>query len=293
MKVLIYNLFVIALLFSSCGEDAFTSVVELDIPEHQSTLATSFLLSADEEIDSIFIAKSINIVGDTNEIIENAEVRLFKNGNLFEEFEFIDSSNHYFPKNNIPILADGSEYRFEVSALNFATISATQNMPMIATVEDIDYRFDAAIDSYGDITDELVFNLIDDPNEENYYAFEIYRIIEENDLVFEDRIYFDVNSLVYEDAAFDYYVLSDASFNGNTFNARLLIYNWFEAQEGDTFKLVVKSLSYDNYLFQKSLDTYYNSSGNPFAEPSSVYENIENGHGIFRTESQVVFEFQL
>ncbi|WP_410963591.1 DUF4249 family protein, partial [Salmonella sp. SAL4455] len=43
----------------------------------------------------------------------------------------------------------------------------------------------------------------------------------------------------------------------------------------------VLRITEDYFKFVKSYSVYYNSSDNPFAEPSNVYTNVKNGYGIF------------
>ncbi|WP_421873166.1 DUF4249 family protein [Marinoscillum sp.] len=47
------------------------------------------------------------------------------------------------------------------------------------------------------------------------------------------------------------------------------------------------------YAYFKSLENQVNSRENPFSEPILVYNNIENGLGIFASHSSNVDSFRL
>jgi hypothetical protein len=75
----------------------------------------------------------------------------------------------------------------------------------------------------------------------------------------------------------------DKTFNGTTLNfsrqVSLLI--------GDVNKpprylrVYLHSITEDTFRFLKSLNAYYDNGSNPFAEPTRVLGNIENGYGYF------------
>ncbi|KAA3640405.1 MAG: DUF4249 family protein, partial [Bacteroidetes bacterium] len=83
-------------------------------------------------------------------------------------------------------------------------------------------------------------------------------------------------------------VFTDKAFDGNEYTIKGWDYGWWETVE--SFKLELVNLSKDGYLYLRSLEDYYNSEGNPFAQPATVYSNIENGYGIFALGAAEVIE---
>ena len=69
---------------------------------------------------------------------------------------------------------------------------------------------------------------------------------------------------------------------------------WNENADTDR-KLIVRlaNMSKDSYLYLRSLQQYMQARDNPFAEPVVVFDNIENGHGIFRMSNMQLFEIDL
>ena len=82
-------------------------------------------------------------------------------------------------------------------------------------------------------------------------------------------------------------IMKDANFNGRQKQVRFYI-NSYELQDvtgpgGQVYKPYIKvsRITEAQFKFVKSYNVYYNSSDNPFAEPSNVYTNVKNGYGIF------------
>jgi hypothetical protein len=73
-------------------------------------------------------------------------------------------------------------------------------------------------------------------------------------------------------------VLSDQSFNGNTYRVRIQADNYNQ----DTLPtLEVYRLTEDAYRYAVSRYAYENSVDNPFAEPVNVHNNVSEGYGYF------------
>ena len=92
-------------------------------------------------------------------------------------------------------------------------------------------------------------------------------------------------------------MLSDQGINGETYNLKLQHYTVSDADTTDIAGihgyLYLKSVTKDYYWYQRSINNYYNSEGNPFAEPVVIYTNITNGRGIFYGSSADSFRFDI
>ena len=76
---------------------------------------------------------------------------------------------------------------------------------------------------------------------------------------------------------------------------KLGIYQYFGNQGVDLdltafFKITLLSVTRDEYLYQKSLITYSNSSNSLFAEPTLLHTNMDNGLGVFSMMSADTIE---
>ncbi len=301
LKIYLFSFLALLLTFcSSCDEDAFSTVVDIEIPEHQSALAVSSAIHTQDSVWRVLVSKSEPIVGEsTITIIEDATVDILKNGNPFMTLPFNSATNHYEIPLAAPLEADDSVYKIAVSAATFDAVSAEQTMPRSAIIENISFEADGTIDSYGYQTDELSFDIVDQAGAD-YYGIELFYVysFDIGNGEFEegiDQLYMETSDVLIEDLDFGRSkVISDASFDGNKYRVRLTT-NLYSFDDLENKKLVVRinSLTRESYLFQRSLHEFRNSQDNPFAEPVIVFDNIENGHGIFRMENRSVFELEL
>jgi len=58
-------------------------------------------------------------------------------------------------------------------------------------------------------------------------------------------------------------------------------------------EVYVSSITKEAYDFYLSRRRYYDSDGNPFAEPAPVVSNVRNGYGIFGGATDVIYRIQL
>jgi len=80
-------------------------------------------------------------------------------------------------------------------------------------------------------------------------------------------------------------LIKDDLFEDSSYNVELL-FGPDDTTQLD-IKLKIKSISRDKYFFSRSIYAYDSASGNPyFAEPVTVYTNVENGQGIFSIENK-------
>ncbi|MFD2785124.1 DUF4249 domain-containing protein [Hymenobacter rubripertinctus] len=58
-------------------------------------------------------------------------------------------------------------------------------------------------------------------------------------------------------------------------------------------EVIVSSITPDTYRFYQSLGRYYDTDGNPFAEPAPLHSNIRPGYGLFGGATDVVYRIKL
>jgi hypothetical protein len=58
-----------------------------------------------------------------------------------------------------------------------------------------------------------------------------------------------------------------------------------------SFRLRLKTLSEDCFKYVSTNVLQQSTSGDPFAQPTNVHNNIENGYGIFAGYSESIFEY--
>lgn len=268
---------------TSCNENSFSQVVEIDIPPHEPALSVRALFQQNDDRLSLLLTDSRGIIEATPfEVQKEAVVQLFENEQPLPVFSYNTSTSRFTAPIPNGFGQTETVYRLEISAPNFKTIQATQTMPRPISILAGKYTPNGTFSSEGDKVDAIEIEFQDPADEENYYAFSgIQRIAYFNGQdtsYYDSGIYLDSNDPLINFGTGQLLLLSDAAFNGNTYKASMYSYN--ELTEG-VIKIQLLSLSRDTYLYHRSLSNYYDAVDNPFAEPVNVHQNIENGYGIF------------
>lgn len=90
-------------------------------------------------------------------------------------------------------------------------------------------------------------------------------LLSENEIDLGETMYYS-NSMAY----------SDALFNGKSQTFRISV-SYYGGGESTNVELELKSCSEAYYKYKRTLDNYYYTEGDPFAQPVQVFNNIENG----------------
>ena len=292
------------LLLVSCKKDFFDSVVEVDVPTHTPRLTVAAHFNDQANGFIIDIGHSVGILENTPiEAVEDARIELLEDNQvILNSFELLESRNEsnsiYYTEEAINFSADKT-YTLQVNSPKYGQLKGTQQMPTKVLIEDATYEEDGAVDRWGDRGDEVSVQFSDPPNEENYYEVmvnvELQVTMEDSSFVIENYGSWTtpVDPLL-EEVGYKL-MLSDAGIDGTTYNLQLAAFfrdqleyeqmngGWLEDADVElkALNITLLSVSKDYYIFQKSLVNYEDNQDNFFAEPSNVYENIEDGIGIF------------
>lgn len=269
-------------------------IVDIDVPfEHQSLTLNSVFT-----IDSIWTATvtlNRHILDDNNfQTVDNALVI------IYDENAPIDTligmgDGVYKSDNGKPVV--GKQYTIKASAENFKTITSTSLIPPAVPILSVTSEESLNPNEPGK-TYTIKFN--DEPNVDNYYQIfletkreyprvdpatsnltlqgSIVRIqIESADPTLENENLYLGDGILLKDFLFDGKMVefSFKDINGYT-----------SFSNNVTIKLRSLSGDYYNYLTTSQLQRH--TSGDPFAQPVNVYNNIENGFGIFAGYSEFV-----
>ncbi|WP_020569976.1 DUF4249 family protein [Neolewinella persica] len=296
MRTLIYLSLIIVFLASSCDEDSFSQTVDIPIPEHEPLPALTLDLRSGDTIANSVLDLSRGILEEADQTIGNKQVELYRDDVLIAASDPNSQSVRFFDLMlAAPIGTEEATYRLVGKIDGFTEVEATQIMPVIPEFTLISYEPEGAIDIDGFRTDEIILDLEDDPAKEDFYGFRVTNTPRDQISCFinssGDTIVCDTfrNEFVR-----DYYlqspdpllnegtgyglVLSDQSFNGNTYRVRLQADNY---NRDSMPTLVVYRLTEDAYRYAVSRNAYEDSVGNPFAEPVNVHNNVAEGYGYF------------
>ncbi len=260
-KYIVYILF-LSMSLASCN-GFFETVVDLDVPPHESKLAVTAELENTDKGRQIIVSYSVGGLEepDDGQLIDDAQVSI--NGT---DMEYSGTPGIYFLPSDFNFEA-GSEYQLNVSAPGYDSVSAEQVMPDAVPINNFE------------MTDTGMTFYFDDPEGEDYYIVAVY--VEDEDywmslpLHMENSQVDDVgNGIMFKDIMMDsghhsLHVLYDNPFGGET-----------EPVER-TYVAVLKHITEDAYRYKHSLLLNNDAMNNPFAEPVIVHSNIANGYGVF------------
>ena len=297
MKNIIISIFVVSA-FVSCQK-----VLELDEETKTSKLVVNSLFD-DQGRWEVNVSRSLSVLDNGQlSIIDDAIVSIYEGGNLVSNL--IYDGEKYIALGLISSPIAGKEYRVEVSAPNYNSVSSKDICPV--SVPLINVVTDTAINSFneGVVTFDVTFQ--DPGGSDNYYGIglEITRYyIQSNTSGGFDTILSDV----YEPYINSTNPIIDNSGTDNfsqtlTFKDNLIEgerttlsfdYSYYYISSPNEYivsKIKFYSFSEATYNYTKSYEAFRNTDGNPFAEPVQVYTNVENGFGIFGGRSIYELEF--
>lgn len=286
----------------SCKKDRFTQVLEVDLPEHQSILAVTSHLSTQDTTLLSWVSSTLGALeGENFGVYPDAQVQLFKNGNLIQNFNFNSDTKYHEIPNFMGLEAtDLATYTMEVEVDGFDKVTASQKMPFPVAVSNATYTPLGTINEEAEERDEIIIKWNDPSGEENFYMFRAWGELKYNDgdtiIYYPGMVYLDSLDPLIEFGPDYELLINDSSFDGK--EKQVIFYTeelFFEDQLFTLDKLWVEliSISKDKYLYLKSLSAFFDARDNPFAEPVTVHNNFENGTGIFTLESTSRFDIEL
>lgn len=321
-KIIIYSLVIASSLsLISCEKWLNGQVVDFDLPSHTPVLTLYAFWESGEDFLDVRVSESTSIAqNERPEPVENINIKLYKNDQLTDEWSpegsylidtlwyyfdpftndtiyFIDSTFSYATQLSEPIAETTEEYRIEVSATGYETISSKITVPEKANVSQATIERDVPvtgpsydpgipIDPNGDI---IKFTIDDPAGETNYYFLSGEVEYEDDDgNTYTTSFYFDTRNPMFD------YNTGGLTFTDETFDGQQRTFEferWFYEDDikPTRYKISVVSLPKEYNNFFESLDKYWNADGNPFAEPVILYTNVEAGLGLFVIYNPTVF----
>ncbi len=302
MKKIIYLLSIV-LFAAGCYYD-------IDVyhdPDFKPHLAAFSYIEAGQPFN-VFVSKS-DYPGevDSNDIITNAQVEVNTGDGQVLYPDSASKGYYYFSA-----IGD-QDLKITVKAGDMETSSEVVfppvvDLPVITSIA-YDVSWSLQMNNVYSLWYSIKLNvkIADDAQQENTYGVYLFANVPE--------FYFDTVNYVYTDSIIGYHkqdiwisgdgfsdnnyayvdipgranqvcAFNDAILNGQeiTVNIDYSAYKQVQGQpETDTVYCVFFSLSPDLYTYTKSLERYYETSDNPFAEPVDIYSNFSQGIGIAAT----------
>lgn len=265
-------LFLALIGFTSCEK-----YLEFDEEVLASKLVVNGIINPDSTF-KIHISNSLSVIDNADlSIVENANVVIYDgNGGIYETLTYY--YNGVYEGNLKPILGDN--YTIEVSAPDFVTVTGSTSIPNLVNISQVDTLGVEDVNGYKELKLTIVFQ--DLPNESNYYLLEILGVDNVSGTIYETpmQIRSDDVTLGLDNGGYSEQVyFTDELFDGET--KTLVIYVEDSRDYDDYIEVRMTSLTQDLERYARTYQAYQNTYGNPFSQPVQVYNNIENGFGIF------------
>lgn len=260
--------------------------VEIDVPKEKPKLTLNSYFTT----DSLWVARvtlSRYILEDdyNYDDVKNALVVIYQNNIALDTLEH-DGYQSYVSKNNRPV--NNGLYEIRVKAEGYESVSASSFIPLAVPIENVEVT--GAENNY---TVKVKFQ--ERLGEENFYI--IKAEMEETKIdnqtgktyVARSPIYLESDDPLFngEDYYYDGFIFGDGLIADKAVS---LVFKTSQFLPEDS-KLIIylRTLSSDLYKYQITYDLQQTTSGDPFAQPVSVYNNINKGYGIFAGYSEFTY----
>jgi hypothetical protein len=275
---------VTSLFISSCGEDFFSTTLDVEAPLPEEILVTHAFLNIDDNQLALWVSGTENILNNSFEQkqLEGAQVTLSDDKNNVFSLDLSDTNIFEYEVNSID--SQASEISITTEAPNFENnATALQQVPSKTVLKSLEFFEDGGLDTEGDERSAIEIVFDDPPGVENFYEVFI-SINNSTDPNFEDlrSTYTNSNDPIVT-KGHDYYavIFDDSTFDGQTKNLNLSLYPISESNAKDRIFITWRNISKDYFRFTKTYKAFDEQEDNPFATPVQIFSNFENGHGIF------------
>ena len=271
-KYRLIGVVLVLLMFQSCEK-----VIDLNIEESSKKIVVNSVVKDDETI-VVNITKSKSIIDDNDiEYIDNANIVLTENGNVVNSHTYNGNGNYVFGK----IASAGNTYKIKVNVSNLAEANA-ETVLLVPNNYEIKDTF---ITNYEGKDYLSIVIKIENTQEQSYFFMEA---INENGHGMNLHSY-DINAE--KNIVGDYLLFNNEISGGGDmdFQFHMPKYTYdYKSRKISNVYFVLHRVSEAYYKYYLSSTMQEQINGSPFAEPVQIYNNIENGFGIFGSESYSV-----
>lgn len=292
MKNIVFLILAI-FIFTSC-EELFTTVRDLDIPEHEPKLAINMELSGDSLYIFIDHSKAIDDESPNDPI--NSNISLLEDGKELINFNYSNlggNSINILQKKLDNKIQNNKEYTLVVDSEKFGVAKSTETSPTPSPIENIVFDTTSYKGEYEEYN-KFSFTIDDQKGIDNYYIFKFKKIqngkinryiySKSND---PELTYVYLNTTLSKKHGYyngSTHLMSDKNFDGTKRKVTIeLSKGYYGPQNHKSYKLIFTAISITKsyYNFLLSYQQAKGTDDNPFAEPVAISGNIENGYGIF------------
>lgn len=304
MRKTVFGFVLLLISLSSC-EDFFSATKEVDLGEFSGDMTVvGRLINTDldtvEDFNvlshlGVLVSRSKSVLDTARfKVIENAEIILSGSDGLMTPLEFDDALGLYLPSSGnseFQRISVNENTRYELSVdlpgeERMTAVSETESFGDIQSINIIQNDIDGDENT---ILDRVQIE-INDPAGENFYLLRVLYNITNIGRDGEEYTYARSGYLYNYSSVFDE---SPELFSDDLFDGQTEVLEFWSERYVDQINemgdpevpseaiVFLWSLSKEEYEFRKSLQANRDAEENPFAEPSIIFSNIQNGIGVF------------
>ena len=273
-NILIYTIIASAIFASSCKKK-----IDLDVDDKDKKIVLNSVLISDNDNISLNLSISKSILDNKKtEFIDNASIILEENGTALSNFTYTSNGNYTLNHH----ISEGAKYNITVNANNLKQISSET---VILNHNEFEIIDTARIMFEEEEHLKVKIN-IKNSSAESYFFIRCISLENEYpmsitsfDAQFSDVV--DGNTVLFTNS------ISGAGDFNFEFIIPIYAYDYeYRLNEnlGDLY-VVLSRVEESLYKYALTKQKQMMVSGSPFAEPVQIYNNIENGFGIFASES--------
>ncbi len=270
------SLVALYVVFSGCE-----TVVNVNLPAHEPVLTANCVFNPDS-VWQVQLSRSNPALDNMTFLpVINATVEIWENENVVARLLHTGNGTYRPLTNAKPAI--GANYTLSASAPGYETIQATDAIP-----ERVPFQSVELDSNFANIIARMKFS--DPPDRKNYYLLQA--LAEYSDR-FGGRvlipIYFETDDLLAQDLGIegsDAFIFDDAIISGKEHEIKIRLSRYYNTRK---MYIVLVSLSEAYYTYLRSSESQGQANDNPFSIPVQVYNNIENGLGIFAGFSSSTF----
>jgi len=224
-------------------------------------------------------------------VVDNAEVTILEDTMVVAQLEkrWDNSGEILYYSSSDFIPEEGILYTIIVEAPGFPPVSAKSLIPALIPIKEVRIG-EVEVDSTGEFYSyPLSIRFADPGSVTNYYHLNLSQLVsrkleERFDTITQrldfDRVYDSRDRLTDLEGGL---LLSDQTFDGEEMEITVPVTIRInpERESLGSVQVELRSVTEEYYLFQSSIVRQTNSSINPLSEPTLLFNNVQNGHGIF------------
>ncbi|MBK6573847.1 MAG: DUF4249 family protein [Saprospiraceae bacterium] len=263
-------------LLSSC-ENFFYKDVEIEVDKFPPGYAMTALWSNDENGNTILVSEAVGILEKSPEPVDSSKLEVIINNQLLGNFK-LGKGPWKTPEFR---LVAGDAVSLKLNIQDKVFLESTQTMPDSIEILSVKFTRDSLLKGFEQSEyDFFKIKIKDLATAHNYYkvnAYYVYDLDEDSTNIQYESRFMEAVDLSRTDGE----IIKDDFFNGKEYELVFRTYSYDPGYKLIGILLDCHNLSKDYYLFESSKTRSSYSNGNPFAEPTTIHQNVKNGYGIF------------